>query len=150
MAAVDYLKSGHTGFVDPGTIFSPDAVASVSEEFGIRVWLTDAYVADAGEELKRHFPELASDSFLARWPKNRDEALRAPWLSTCSATRIGTVGSGHLSAFMAKARTPLSFFALLSTWHASTACRCRSIWAIRRCYIVGGIRDRHQHDGAHA
>lgn len=76
LAAVDYLKSGHTGFVDPGTIFSPDAVASVSEEFGIRIWLTDAYVADAGEELKRHFPELASDSFLARWPKNHDEALR--------------------------------------------------------------------------
>ncbi|TPI27658.1 amidohydrolase family protein [Mesorhizobium sp. B3-2-1] len=76
LAAMDYLKSGYTGFVDPGTIFSPDAVASVAEEFGIRIWLTDPYVADAGVELKKHFPELVSDSFLARWPKNQEEAFR--------------------------------------------------------------------------
>lgn len=76
LAAVDYLKSGYTGFVDPGTIFSPDAVAPVAEEFGIRIWLTDPYVADAGADLKKHFPELANDTFLARWPKNRDEAFR--------------------------------------------------------------------------
>lgn len=75
LAAIDYLKSGYTGFVDPGTIFSPDAVASVAAEAGIRIWLTDPYVADAGTELKKHFPELANDSFLARWPKNRDEAF---------------------------------------------------------------------------
>ncbi|UCI31993.1 amidohydrolase family protein [Mesorhizobium sp. B4-1-4] len=76
LAAVDYLKSGYTGFVDPGTIFTPDAVAPVADEFGIRIWLTDPYVADAGLELKKHFPELVSDSFLALWPKNRDEAFR--------------------------------------------------------------------------
>ncbi|RWC00356.1 MAG: hypothetical protein EOQ57_17345 [Mesorhizobium sp.] len=76
LAAVDYLRSGYTGFVDPGTIFSPDAVAPVADEFGIRIWLTDPYVADAGTELKKHFPELVSESFLALWPKNRDEAFR--------------------------------------------------------------------------
>ncbi|WP_167506981.1 MULTISPECIES: amidohydrolase family protein [unclassified Mesorhizobium] len=76
LAAVDYLRSGYTGFVDPGTIFSPDAVAPVAEEFGIRIWLTDPYVADAGTELQKHFPELVSESFLALWPKNRDEAFR--------------------------------------------------------------------------
>lgn len=76
LAAVDYLKSGYTGFVDPGTIFTPDAVAPVADEFGIRIWLTDPYVADAGAELKKHFPELVSEPFLALWPKNRDEALR--------------------------------------------------------------------------
>ncbi|MBZ9761755.1 amidohydrolase family protein [Mesorhizobium sp. CA8] len=76
LAAVDYLKSGHTGFVDPGTIFTPDAVAAVADELGIRVWLTDPYVADAGGELKKHFPELVSESFLALWPKDRDDAFR--------------------------------------------------------------------------
>ncbi|MBZ9994069.1 amidohydrolase family protein [Mesorhizobium sp. BH1-1-4] len=76
LAAVDYLRSGYTGFVDPGTIFSPDAVAPVADEFGIRIWLTDPYVADAGIELKKHFPELVSEPFLALWPKNRDEAFR--------------------------------------------------------------------------
>lgn len=75
LAAVDYLKSGYTGFVDPGTIFTPDAVAPIAEEFGIRVWLTDPYVADAGIELKKHSPELASESFLALWPQSRDEAF---------------------------------------------------------------------------
>lgn len=75
LAAVDYLRSGYTGFVDPGTIFSPDAVAPVADEFGIRIWLTDPYVADAGAELKRHFPELVSEPFLALWPKSRDEAF---------------------------------------------------------------------------
>lgn len=76
LAAVDYLRSGYTGFVDPGTIFSPDAVAPVADELGIRIWLTDPYVADAGTELKKHFPELVSESFLALWPKDRDEAFR--------------------------------------------------------------------------
>ncbi len=76
LAAVDYLRSGYTGFVDPGTIFSPDAVAPIANEFGIRIWLTDPYVADAGAELKKHFPELVSEAFLALWPKSRDEAFR--------------------------------------------------------------------------
>jgi 5-methylthioadenosine/S-adenosylhomocysteine deaminase len=76
LAAVDYLKSGYTGFVDPGTIFEPDAVAAVAAELGIRIWLTDPYVADLGVVLKQKLPELANDRFLARWPQNRDEALR--------------------------------------------------------------------------
>src|SRR5438552_11305730 len=43
LAAIDYLKSGYTGFIDPGTIFSPDAVAPVADDFGIRIWLTVHY-----------------------------------------------------------------------------------------------------------
>jgi hypothetical protein len=27
LASIDYLRCGFTGFVDPGTIFEPDAVA---------------------------------------------------------------------------------------------------------------------------
>ncbi|MBZ9761752.1 amidohydrolase family protein [Mesorhizobium sp. CA8] len=76
MAALDYLKCGYTGFVDPGTVFAPDAVAAVAEEACIRVWLTDPYVADGGEALAANLPELVSGSFLARWPQNTDEALK--------------------------------------------------------------------------
>lgn len=76
LAAVDYLRSGYTGCVDPGTIFEPDAVAYVAEEIGIRVWLTDPYVADLAPALARRYPEFANEAFLARWPQTRDEALR--------------------------------------------------------------------------
>jgi 5-methylthioadenosine/S-adenosylhomocysteine deaminase len=76
LAALDYLKSGYTGFVDPGTIFEPDAVAIVAAETGIRIWLTDPYVADLGPVLARKHPDFANEAFLARWPRNEDEALR--------------------------------------------------------------------------
>jgi len=76
LAAVDYLRSGYTGFVDPGTIFEPDAVAAVAEKIGIRIWLTDPYVADRGETLRAQGAELVSDAFLARWPKDTDAALK--------------------------------------------------------------------------
>lgn len=74
LAAVDYIACGYTGFVDPGTIFEPDAVAPVAEEVGIRMWLTDPYVADLGGQLGDKSPELVAPSFLARWPKSTEEA----------------------------------------------------------------------------
>ncbi|RVD57402.1 hypothetical protein EN828_04350 [Mesorhizobium sp. M2D.F.Ca.ET.185.01.1.1] len=76
LAALDYLQCGYTGFVDPGTVFEPDAVAVVADEAGIRIWLTDPYVADGGEALAADLPELVSENFLARWPRNTDEALK--------------------------------------------------------------------------
>jgi cytosine/adenosine deaminase-related metal-dependent hydrolase len=76
LAAIDYLSCGYTGFVDPGTIFEPDAVARVADEIGIRIWLTDPYVADLGHKLAEKCPELVSPSFLARWPKSTDEAAQ--------------------------------------------------------------------------
>ncbi len=76
LAAVDYLRAGYTGFVDPGTIFEPDAVAAVADEIGIRIWLTDPYIADRAHELGAHNPDLVSPAFMARWPKTTDAALR--------------------------------------------------------------------------
>jgi len=96
LAACDCLLSGYTGFVDPGTVFEPDAVAQVANEVGIRIWLTDPYVADRGSALADHNPELVSQSFLARWPKSLDEA----------AARVGQqltrndAGSGLIHAFV--------------------------------------------------
>jgi 5-methylthioadenosine/S-adenosylhomocysteine deaminase len=76
LAAIDYLRAGYTGFVDPGTIFEPDAVAAVADETGIRLWLTDPYVADRAHELGAHNPDLVSPAFMARWPKTTDVALQ--------------------------------------------------------------------------
>lgn len=75
LAALDYLSAGYTGFVDPGTIFAPDAVAEAAREAGIRLWLTDPYVADLGPQLAENHAELASPAFLARWPQSTDEAV---------------------------------------------------------------------------
>lgn len=74
LAAIDYLACGYTGFVDPGTIFEPDAVAPVAQEVGLRIWLTDPYVADRGRQLGETSPELVSGNFLARWPNSKEEA----------------------------------------------------------------------------
>ena len=76
LAAIDYLRCGYTAFVDPGTIFEPDAVAAVAGELGIRIWLTDPYVADRGSNLGKDLSELVSDAFLARWPKDLDAAMK--------------------------------------------------------------------------
>jgi 5-methylthioadenosine/S-adenosylhomocysteine deaminase len=76
LASIDYLRCGFTGFVDPGTIFEPDAVARVAGELGIRIWLTDPYVADQGHRLGEKNPELVAPRFLARWPSSTEEAAR--------------------------------------------------------------------------
>ena len=76
LASIDYLRCGFTGFVDPGTIFEPDAVARVAGELGIRIWLTDPYVADQGRKLGEKNPELVAAQFLARWPASTEEAAR--------------------------------------------------------------------------
>ncbi|MDW9819901.1 amidohydrolase family protein [Sinorhizobium meliloti] len=76
LAAVDYLRAGYTGFVDPGTIFEPDAIAEVANKVGIRIWLTDPYVADLTHSLVENSPELSSPGFLVRWPDSTDAALK--------------------------------------------------------------------------
>ena len=75
LASLDYFAAGYTGFVDPGTIFEAEAVVDAVNEAGIRLWLTDSYVADLGPELAKNHAELASPSFLARWPQSTDQAL---------------------------------------------------------------------------
>ncbi|MEZ5933852.1 MAG: amidohydrolase family protein [Alphaproteobacteria bacterium] len=75
LAGIELLKCGHTGFVDPGTAFEPDAVAAAAEAVGIRSWLTDPYVADRPGFLAERIPAFFSPGFLARWPKDPADAL---------------------------------------------------------------------------
>ncbi|MCQ0019015.1 amidohydrolase family protein [Actinomadura madurae] len=75
LAVLDLLRSGHTGFVDPGTVYEPDAVAETASHAGVRAWLTDPYVADRGHDLAASHPELFGGGFLRRWPRTTDEAM---------------------------------------------------------------------------
>lgn len=75
LAALDYLTSGYTAFVEPGTVQAPDAAAEAALETGIRAWLTDPYVGDRPTTLRAFLPELVSDSFLELWPEDLDAAL---------------------------------------------------------------------------
>ncbi|SPT59115.1 amidohydrolase family protein [Actinomadura madurae] len=75
LAVLDLLRSGHTGFVDPGTVYEPDAVAETASQAGVRAWLTDPYVADRGHDLAASHPELFGGGFLRRWPRTTDEAM---------------------------------------------------------------------------
>ncbi|TMR06927.1 hypothetical protein ETD83_02615 [Actinomadura soli] len=74
LAILDLFRAGYTGFVDPGTVYDPDAVAETASQAGIRAWLTDPYVADLGHELAASYPELFGGGFLERWPRTTDEA----------------------------------------------------------------------------
>ena len=71
---LELLRAGFTSFVEPGTAFSPDAVASAAQTIGMRGWVTDAYLWDHGETLAR-YPALISDELMKRVPCDIDRCL---------------------------------------------------------------------------
>ena len=72
---LELLRAGFTSFVEPGTAFSPDAVASAAEMVGLRGWVTDAYLWDHAQTLMR-YPALISDELLTRVPCDTDRCLQ--------------------------------------------------------------------------
>jgi 5-methylthioadenosine/S-adenosylhomocysteine deaminase len=122
LAAVDYLKCGYTGFVDPGTIFEPDAVASVADEAGIRIWLTDPYVADRGETLRADLGYLVSDSFLARWPRNLDDALARIGTQLFRNNQKDSLVKAFIGIFGEDTDSPELYRAAFDTARANNAC----------------------------
>ena len=74
LAILDMIKSGYTGFVDPGTVLDTSAVAAAAEAADVRAWLTDAYVADRTDYLEARIPAFFGGSFKQYWPRNFDEA----------------------------------------------------------------------------
>jgi 5-methylthioadenosine/S-adenosylhomocysteine deaminase len=71
---LELLHAGFTSFVEPGTAFSPDAVAAAAEMMGMRGWVTDPYLWDYGETLKR-YPALISDDLMKRVPCDTERCL---------------------------------------------------------------------------
>ena len=59
LAAVEMLRHGITTFVEPGSAFEPDAVASATEQIGIRCTLAEPYLWDTTEVMQA-IPGLAS------------------------------------------------------------------------------------------
>jgi 5-methylthioadenosine/S-adenosylhomocysteine deaminase len=72
---LELLHAGFTSFVEPGTAFSPDAVAAAAEMVGMRGWVTDAYLWDFGDTLKR-YPALISDELMKRVPCDTQRCLK--------------------------------------------------------------------------
>jgi cytosine/adenosine deaminase-related metal-dependent hydrolase len=75
LASMDLLRCGYTGFVDPGTAFEPQSVATAAERAGIRGWVTDPYVADRADYLARRIPSFFSPGSLKHWPRCLEEAI---------------------------------------------------------------------------
>jgi 5-methylthioadenosine/S-adenosylhomocysteine deaminase len=75
LACVEMLRHGLTAFVEPGSAFDPDAVASATAAVGVRCSLADPYLWD-DTALMGAIPGLASDSLFARVPPDRDRCLK--------------------------------------------------------------------------
>jgi cytosine/adenosine deaminase-related metal-dependent hydrolase len=74
LAAVEMLRHGITTFVEPGSAFEPDAVASATQQVGIRCTLAEPYLWDTTKVMDA-IPGLASKSLFARVPPDRDRCL---------------------------------------------------------------------------
>ncbi|MEE2805378.1 MAG: amidohydrolase family protein [Pseudomonadota bacterium] len=76
LACLELLNNGFTAFVEPGTAFCPDAVASAAEQIGVRGAVTDPYLWDRPDILE-HAGGLRSESLLKRSPPKTDYAIGA-------------------------------------------------------------------------
>lgn len=76
LASTEMVRAGFTGFVDPGTVLTTDAVADAVQHLGTRAWLTDPYVGDRAAFLAENFPDFFGGSFLDVWSADLDGALK--------------------------------------------------------------------------
>ena len=74
LGALQLLHNGFTGFVEPGTVFDPDAVAAAAHTVGIRASLSAPYLWDA-VEVMRNLGALESRALLERAPASLERAL---------------------------------------------------------------------------
>ncbi|MGI9335104.1 MAG: amidohydrolase family protein [Gammaproteobacteria bacterium] len=75
LACVELLRGGYTAFVDPGTVFVPDAAAAAAASVGMRGWLADPYLWDRGETLEL-YPSLISSDLRRRVPCDLERCQR--------------------------------------------------------------------------
>lgn len=74
LGALELLRNGFTGFVEPGTVFDTDAVAAAVEMIGLRALLAGCYLWDRTETM-RHLGGLESKALYARAPPDRERCL---------------------------------------------------------------------------
>jgi cytosine/adenosine deaminase-related metal-dependent hydrolase len=75
LASIEMLRHGITTFVEPGSAFEPDAVATATQAVGIRCTLAEPYLWDTTEVMDV-IPGLASKALFARVPPERDRCLK--------------------------------------------------------------------------
>lgn len=75
LASIEMLRHGITAFVEPGSVFEPDAVAEVTQAVGIRCSLSDAYLWDTTEVMET-IPGLASQSLFARVAPDHNRCVK--------------------------------------------------------------------------
>lgn len=75
LASVEMLRHGITAFVEPGSAFDPEAVASAARAVGIRCSLADPYLWDT-TEIMDAIPGLGSKALFARVPPTHDRCLK--------------------------------------------------------------------------
>jgi cytosine/adenosine deaminase-related metal-dependent hydrolase len=75
LGCLELLRHGYTAFVEPGTAFEPDAIATAAEATGVRCSLADPYLWD-DPSLLDVIGGLKSARLFDRVPPSRDRALR--------------------------------------------------------------------------
>lgn len=65
LACLELLRNGFTGFVEPGSVFAPDAVAEAARSVGVRALLAGCYLWDE-VGIMRHFGGLESRALYER------------------------------------------------------------------------------------
>jgi 5-methylthioadenosine/S-adenosylhomocysteine deaminase len=75
LACIEMLRHGITTFVEPGSAFDPDAVATATASVGVRCSLADPYLWD-DTSLMAAIAGLASDSLFKRVPPERERCLK--------------------------------------------------------------------------
>ena len=98
LGCVRLIQSGFTSFVDPGTVFAPDAVAEAASRVGIRGWLADPYLWDFGETLEL-YPALISPSLMKRVPCDRDRSLKELGGQLHRNTDENSLIKGHVAIY---------------------------------------------------
>jgi 5-methylthioadenosine/S-adenosylhomocysteine deaminase len=74
LACLELLRNGFTGFVEPGSVFEPDAVAEAVRSVGVRALLAGCYLWDQ-VEIMRHLGGLESRALYGRSPPNLERCL---------------------------------------------------------------------------
>ncbi len=74
LASVEALRRGFTGFIEPGSIFEPDAAAKAAEAVGVRALLAGCYLWDNTDAMK-YLGALDSKRLYRRAPGRSRHAI---------------------------------------------------------------------------
>ena len=92
------IAAGFTSFVDPGTVFAPDAVADAATRVGIRGWLADTYLWDFAETLEL-YPALISPNLMKRVPCDHDRSIKELGSQLHRNADENALIKGHISVY---------------------------------------------------